>query len=127
MENYSYLSICMQSLGVGRRIETLRRYMPFSMGSLYWQFNDLWPVFSWSSVDYYGQWKALHYEAKRLYRNVMVSIRNVGGSFDSMVEGANYIDFRNFTKQMDGSKVEFKESHPNVEEEGGAKLPLNQE
>jgi beta-mannosidase len=57
------------------RIEAIRRNMPQSMGSLYWQFNDLWPVFSWSSVDYYGQWKALHYTAKRLYDNVVISVK----------------------------------------------------
>lgn len=75
MENYAYLSMCMQAYGVGIRIETIRRNAPMSMGSLYWQFNDLWPVFSWSSVDYYGQWKALHYVAARLYKNVVVSVR----------------------------------------------------
>lgn len=43
------------------------------MGSLYWQLNDCWPVASWSSIDYYGRWKALHYGAKRFYSPVMVS------------------------------------------------------
>lgn len=51
-----------------------------SMGALYWQFNDTWPVASWSSVDYYGRWKALHYFAKRffapVYCSVMESNRN---------------------------------------------------
>jgi beta-mannosidase len=54
IENLSYLSLCMQALGVGTRIEALRRSMPHTMGSLYWQFNDVWPAFSWSSIDYYG-------------------------------------------------------------------------
>lgn len=43
------------------------------MGAIYWQLNDCWPVISWSSIDYYGRWKALHYYAKRFFAPVMVS------------------------------------------------------
>jgi beta-mannosidase len=44
------------------------------MGSLYWQINDCWPAISWSSIDYYGRWKAIHYFAKRSFRDLLVSI-----------------------------------------------------
>lgn len=43
------------------------------MGTLYWQLNDCWPVSSWSSIDYYGRWKALHYMARRFYAPLLVS------------------------------------------------------
>jgi beta-mannosidase len=43
------------------------------MGSIYWQLNDCWPVASWSSIDYYGRWKALQYYARRFYAPVLVS------------------------------------------------------
>ena len=43
------------------------------MGAVYWQLNDIWPVASWASIDYYGRWKALHYSAKRFFAPVLLS------------------------------------------------------
>jgi len=43
------------------------------MGCVFWQYNDIWPGMSWSSVDYFGRWKALHYLARRFYSPVLVS------------------------------------------------------
>jgi beta-mannosidase len=53
--------------------EHLRRQRPRTMGSLYWQLNDCWPVASWASIDYYGHWKALQYYARRFYDDLLVS------------------------------------------------------
>jgi beta-mannosidase len=52
------------------------------MGSLYWQLNDCWPVASWSSFDYYGRWKALHYFARRFYSPLLLSVREFKNSFE---------------------------------------------
>ncbi len=49
------------------------RTMPRGMGTLYWQINDCWPVASWSSLDYHGRWKALHYMARHFYAPLLVS------------------------------------------------------
>ena len=48
------------------------------MGAIYWQLHDCWPVISWSSIDYTGRWKALHYYAKRFFAPVMISCQEEG-------------------------------------------------
>tara|TARA_Y100000748_G_scaffold303472_1_gene308712 strand:+ start:661 stop:3150 length:2490 start_codon:yes stop_codon:yes gene_type:complete len=60
-------------------VEAHRRAMPYCMGSLYWQLNDCWPVASWSSLDYYGNWKALHYYAKEFFGPVLVTVLEKNG------------------------------------------------
>jgi beta-mannosidase len=50
-----------------------RASRPFTMGSLYWQLNDVWPGASWSSVDWFGRWKALQFHARRFYAPVAVA------------------------------------------------------
>jgi len=72
-ESYLYVSQVMQADGVRLAMEAHRRAMPYCMGSLYWQINDCWPVASWSSIDYFGRWKALHYTAKRAFAPVIIS------------------------------------------------------
>lgn len=71
-EDFVYLSQLLQAEGMRTGIEAHRRNKPYCMGTLYWQLNDVWPVASWSSIDYYGRWKALQYYAKEAYRPVAV-------------------------------------------------------
>jgi beta-mannosidase len=72
-ESFVYLSQVQQAEIIKIGAEHLRRQRPRTMGSLYWQLNDCWPVASWASIDYYGRWKALHYYARRFYDDVLVS------------------------------------------------------
>jgi beta-mannosidase len=72
--SFLYLSQVLQAEGVKLAAEHLRRMRPRAMGSLYWQLDDCWPVASWSSIDYYGRWKALHYYARRFYDDLLVSL-----------------------------------------------------
>ena len=62
--SFIYLSQILQAEGLSIGIESHRRAKPYNMGTLYWQFNDCWPSISWSSRDFYGNWKALHYAVK---------------------------------------------------------------
>jgi len=72
-EAYLYVSQVMQAFGMDMGIEAHRRAKPMCMGTLYWQLNDCYPVSSWSSIDYYHKWKALHYKVKQIYKPVLVS------------------------------------------------------
>ncbi|WP_179344305.1 beta-mannosidase [Winogradskyella ursingii] len=72
-EDYVYVSQLLQAYGITKGIEAQRRAKPYNMGTLYWQLNDCWPAVSWSSIDFLGHWKALHYKAKRSFENVLIS------------------------------------------------------
>jgi beta-mannosidase len=73
-----YMSLVLQAEGIRYGVEHWRRHMDRVSGTLYWQLNDCWPVASWSSLDYFGRWKALHYAARRFYAPVMLSIAEHG-------------------------------------------------
>jgi beta-mannosidase len=79
---YNYVSQLLQARGMQIAIEAHRRAKPYNMGTLYWQLNDCWPVVSWSSIDYLGNWKAFHYQAKRSFEPVLVSIAETNKSYD---------------------------------------------
>jgi len=67
-----FLSQIQQGLAIKTAIEYWRSTKPRCMGTLFWQINDTYPVASWASLDYGGQWKLLHYMAKRFFRPVNV-------------------------------------------------------
>lgn len=77
LEDFCYVSQLLQAWGVGYGILCHLQFgqpsddspLPHCMGTLYWQLNDCWPVASWSSIDYYGNWKALHYRVRELFRD----------------------------------------------------------
>ncbi len=76
----------MQAEGIQLAAEHLRSSRPQSMGSLYWQLNDVWPGASWSSVDYYGRWKALQFHARRFYAPLLIAaLRHDGTTVMSLV------------------------------------------
>jgi len=81
-DSFLYVSQVLQAEGIRIGAEHLRRIMPHNMGSLYWQIDDCWPVASWSSIDYAGRWKALHYYARRFYSEILLSPHEENGSLN---------------------------------------------
>ena len=73
-----YASQLLQADAIRYGIEHFRRNRGRCMGAVVWQLNDIWPVASWASIDYYGRWKALHYVEKRAFAPVMISCEEVG-------------------------------------------------
>jgi beta-mannosidase len=78
--SFLYVSQVLQAEGIKIGAEHFRRSRPETMGSIFWQLNDCWPVASWSSIDYYGRWKALQYYARRFYAPILVSPHVENGS-----------------------------------------------
>lgn len=75
---FAYISQLVQAEGIEQAINAHRIDHERCSGTLYWQVNDCWPVASWSSIDYTGRWKALHYRLKAAYDNVTVAARRRG-------------------------------------------------
>jgi beta-mannosidase len=73
LDSTIWLSQIQQGLAIKYAVEHWRRNMARCRGALYWQLNDCWPVASWSSIDYHGRWKALHYMSKKFFAPVLVS------------------------------------------------------
>lgn len=72
-EDYVYMSQLLQAKGMSMGVKAQRRAKPYNMGTLYWQLNDCWPVVSWSSIDYFGNWKAMQYKIAQAYEDVIIS------------------------------------------------------
>lgn len=73
-----YASQLLQAQAIRYGVEHFRRYRGQCMGTVVWQLNDIWPVASWASIDYFGRWKALHYAEKRAFAPVMISCEEIG-------------------------------------------------
>ncbi len=104
-ESLLYMSQILQADGIKTAIESHRRNKDKCMGSLYWQLNDCWPGASWSSIDYYGKWKALYYQVKKAFKPVIIShelidsnlyiytVSDINKDFRGIIE-LNLLDFK---------------------------------
>ncbi len=77
-DSFVYASQLLQAQAMQYGVEHWRRHRGYCMGAVIWQLNDCWPVVSWSSIDYYGRWKALHYFEKRFFAPVLISCQEEG-------------------------------------------------
>ncbi|MDO5346106.1 MAG: glycoside hydrolase family 2 protein [Lachnospiraceae bacterium] len=88
-----YASQLLQADGIRYGVEHFRRNRGRCMGAIYWQLNDCWPVASWSSIDYCGRLKALHYYAKRFFAPLMLSCEEQGLMTSGKDLNRQYFDF----------------------------------
>ena len=103
-EDYIYVSQLLQAHGMKIAIEAHRRAKPYCMGTLYWQLNDCWQVTSWSSLDYYGNWKAFHYQAKKSYENLLLSVNEEDNNYNVYLINDN---FQNYSGKLQLELVSF--------------------
>ncbi len=78
LDTLIYASQLLQAQAMQYGVEHWRRNRGCCMGAVIWQLNDCWPVASWSSIDYFGRWKALHYYARRFFSPVLISCHEEG-------------------------------------------------
>lgn len=97
-EDLLYVSQILQGVAIKYGVDHWRRHRGRCMGTLYWQVNDDWPAPSWSSIDYFGRWKALHYMACKFYAPTAASMTVENQGVQLFVE--------NETKQEKNCQVE---------------------
>ncbi|TXI91825.1 MAG: glycoside hydrolase family 2 protein [Burkholderiaceae bacterium] len=114
-DDFLYLSQVMQAEGITLAIKHHRASMPRTMGSMYWQLNDAWPGASWSSIDYFGNWKALHYQARKAFAPTTLVAENLDGKTTVFVvsdeASSRALQLRWRVMDFDG-KVLGEEYHP---------------
>ncbi len=93
VEDLVYASQLLQARAIKYGVEHFRRNRGYCMGAVYWQFNDCWPVASWSSVDYFGRYKALHYAARKFYAPVAMGLFLENGRLSVNVSNEQRRDF----------------------------------
>ncbi|MBQ8771073.1 MAG: glycoside hydrolase family 2 protein [Bacteroides sp.] len=99
-EELVYKGLVLQGFGIRHGIEAHRRNRPYCMGSLYWQLNDSWPVVSWSSIDYYGNWKAMHYQSQRAFAPVLLNAFKEGDDLCIYALSDDLQAYQNATLQL---------------------------
>ena len=95
-EDLVYVSQLMQGDAINTAIEAHRRNKPNTMGTMFWQWNDCWPVTSWSAIDYYGRKKALYFEVKRSFAPVIISAQKATAGYEVSFISEDTIDDREF-------------------------------
>lgn len=98
LKELTFVSQLNQADAMKYGVEHLRRNRGRCMGALYWQINDCWPVASWSSIDYFGRWKATHYYAKKFFAPVLMSVEDTGTNMRINISNETMNDFKGSVK-----------------------------
>lgn len=94
-EDFVYIGLVMQGNGMEEAVEAMRRGRPYCMGALYWQINDDWPVVSWSSIDYYNNWKAQHYRMRDVLAPLALGVESKDGQLNYYTMSDYLQDYNN--------------------------------
>ena len=109
-DDFLYISQLQHGLAIKTAVEYWRSLKPVCMGSLYWQLNDNWPLASWSSIEYGGDWKQLHYQAKRFFAPAITLPLQKDGKFElwSVNDRQHDLDFKikAIIYDLDGKKLD---------------------
>ncbi len=128
-ESFLYLSQLLQAEGIRIAIEAHRKAKPFCMGTLYWQLNDCWPVASWSGIDYYGQWKALHYAVRQAFSPLLAVLETEAEEWSVTVVSdlptEQCIRLSTGLYRLSGQRLQHEERNLLVEANGKTRLELN--
>ncbi len=108
----TYLSQVQQALAIQTAVTYWRSLRPLCMGSIIWQLNDVWPIASWSSIEYSGKWKMLHYNACRFFAPVTLALYKKDGTLFANVLNDSRKDLKAAVKvsffDFDGNKIDEK-------------------
>ena len=109
-ESLLYLTQILQAIAIKRAVEHWRRNRGNVMGTLFWQFNDSWPVASWSSIDYFGRWKPLQYFSKAFFAQIAGSIKRSGNIISPYIVNETR-DFETRRVKLSLQTMEFRLLH----------------
>ncbi|MEM7577208.1 MAG: glycoside hydrolase family 2 protein [Planctomycetota bacterium] len=74
-DDWLFLAQVVQARSLALGVEWFRALSPWNSGALFWQFNDCWPVASWSAVDGNQRPKPLWYAARNFFADRLITIR----------------------------------------------------
>ncbi|KPM11675.1 Beta-mannosidase-like protein [Sarcoptes scabiei] len=105
LDDFIYLSQIHQSMAIKSQTEFYRRNRKIdknsgeglTLGALYWQLNSIWPSFSWSSIEFGGQWKMVHYYVKKIFDNLLVDVFEQNNHLMVMIVRDDHSHFVNFS------------------------------
>lgn len=124
-EDFVYVGLVMQGQGMKHGLQAHRRNRPFCMGTLYWQLNDSWPVVSWSGIDYYNNWKALHYKARDVFAPIAINVHRQEDKLNFHILSDKLNDVEHLTLKI--SLIDFRgKTLKEIEKEVTAKANISE-